>query len=477
MSQESFESATPVDSAFAGRVPPHSIEAEEYLLSCCLLDGGHTVSRCLEEKLPGAAFYMPANRVVFEQLVQLFAAGKPPIIENLILALQTSRQLEAVGGIAYLMQVSSRISSTIQAGEFIAKLKELYLLRELIKFGSEVVEQSFAYTGGIDDFMGSATTKLLALQGFNVSEKSWPQAIDDAEREAESLAHTNKPVLGELPWGFSDFDRYFLRPRTGQLVMIGARPSVGKSSLMRQIARAMAVQGYDTLIISLEVRAAMIAHSLAQTTSRISYASLRQRTVSPADATAYIESLRELRKIPCLHVTEAAALSSAGVVAKVRALKARRPLKAVFIDHLGLLTDATATRTMSKNDAIDVITKSLKTLAMSEDICVFLLCQLNRASSKEHNREPSLHDLRDSGALEANADKVVLLHRPNENPVTGAEQYENARLDDQPSFYLNAIQAKGRDDGTSSVALNFQRNIASFLQVQRDARQTTAPSL
>jgi replicative DNA helicase len=143
----------PAASAFTGRTPPHSAEAEEYLLSCCLLDGGDTIARCLEAKLAPQAFYLPANRVIFEKLCELYQRSPPVAIEMLIEELRTTKQLEAVGGVPYLMQVSSRIPTTAQAVYFIEKVRELYLLRELIKVTTSTVEQCFSYQGGLEEFI------------------------------------------------------------------------------------------------------------------------------------------------------------------------------------------------------------------------------------------------------------------------------------------------------------------------------------
>ena len=130
-----------------GRVPPHSVEAEEYLLSCCFLDGGDIVARCLEGKLSAVAFYAPANRVLFEKLVDLYNKGTAIDLAIIAEELKTSRQLDEIGGYAYLTQISGRIPTTAQATYFIEKVRELHLLRELIKVATAAVEQCYAYDG------------------------------------------------------------------------------------------------------------------------------------------------------------------------------------------------------------------------------------------------------------------------------------------------------------------------------------------
>jgi hypothetical protein len=139
--------------AFSGRTPPHSQEAEEHLLSCCMLDSGETIERCLQEKLVPQAFYHPANQIIYSALCQAGQAGKPMELATLVEELRTTKQLEAVGGMPYLMQISARIPTTAQAAYFIDKVRELYVLRELIKVSCSAVEQSFGYQGGLQEFL------------------------------------------------------------------------------------------------------------------------------------------------------------------------------------------------------------------------------------------------------------------------------------------------------------------------------------
>jgi replicative DNA helicase len=453
--------------AAIGRAPPHSIEAEEYLLSCCLLDGSDTYSKSIDARLSPSAFYLPANRIIFDAIGDVFANHPPITIEVVAEQLKSSQQLEAVGGWAYLFQVAGRVPTTAQACYFIEKVKELHTLRELIKVGTAAVEHCFAYTGDLPGLMTGVTNSLLALQTDGSAQSvKWADAIAAAISDTEQLANSPAPLADELTWGFSDLDRYFGKPRTGQLVVIGGRPSTGKSSLARAVAVANARNADGVLILTLEVKSKRLALSLAQTRSGVSFKSIEQRQASAADIAHFIRNLHDLKQITGLHVAEDPVITAASVVAKVRALKVRRPLKLVIVDQLNLMSDAVGTYAMKLPEAIARITRALKILAQSEDVCVMLLAQLNRRSAHD-NSEPALHDLRDSGMIESDADKVVLLHRPATNPTNDQEQDENARVKEQPSFYVNAIQAKGRDDGTSRVGLNFDRATATFREIQR----------
>lgn len=154
----------------AGRMPPHSIEAEEYLLACCLLDGNDTIARCLEGKLAPVAFYSPANRLVYEKLVELYNKGTPIDLAVLAEELKTSQQLEEIGGYAFLTQISGRIPTTAQAGYFIEKVRELHLLRELIKTATSAVESCYSYQGGLEEFIDKVEQDIFKVTQDRISD-------------------------------------------------------------------------------------------------------------------------------------------------------------------------------------------------------------------------------------------------------------------------------------------------------------------
>lgn len=454
-------------SEIIGREPPHSSEVEEHVLSCCLLDGGDTIKKCLDFKVPAKAFYFPPNQVIYSALVSIFAGNIIPTIEVLIQELQASKNLDSVGGVPYLVRVSSRVPSTAQSVYFINRMLELHALRELIKINASVLEQCYDYSGGgVGSLIESATSEILAIQSSQSKGVQWGDAVKTAHDETKKLFEGNEPLVSELPWGFQDLDTYFGKPQTGQLVVIGARPSVGKSSLARQIAIANASHGNGVLFMTIEVKSKRLALSMAQTLSRVSYKEIQQRKCSNGDVQAFLRAINEVQEMSSLHVFEDTNVTVATISAKIRALKLKCPIKAVIIDQLNLMDDAVGNNNLRLVEAIARVTRGLKKLACQEDVCIFLLSQLNRAPAGE-NSEPSLHHLRDSGMIEADADKVVLLHRPSKNPLDDQMQDECSRVTDCPSFYINAIQAKGRDDGTSRVGLSFKRSIATFYQIAR----------
>src|SRR5258708_32903195 len=170
-----------VAAAPVGRSPAHSLEGEEHVIACCLLDGSDTIARCLEARLTADSFYFPANRLLFQVIVELYQKSPPVTLEVLAEELKTRRQLEAVGGFAYLMQVTGKIPTTAHAGYFIDKVREKHLLRERIKSGTGAVEQCSRFTGGLAEVVGKGEPDLFSLTQDRGSDSA--QAIKESIKE------------------------------------------------------------------------------------------------------------------------------------------------------------------------------------------------------------------------------------------------------------------------------------------------------
>ncbi|HRG56273.1 MAG TPA: DnaB-like helicase N-terminal domain-containing protein, partial [Lacunisphaera sp.] len=211
------------------RSPPHSAEAEEHVIACCLLDGNDTIARCLEARLAADSFYFPANRLLFEIIVELYQKGTAVMLETLAEELKTRRQLEAVGGFAYLMQVTGKIPTTAHAGYFIEKVREKHLLRELIKAATGAVEQAYSFTGGLEEFVDKIEKDLFKVTQDRVSDSA--QEIKESVKEANTVIAKLLMKKGELTGvtsGFKDLDAMTFGFQRQEMIVIAARPSMGK---------------------------------------------------------------------------------------------------------------------------------------------------------------------------------------------------------------------------------------------------------
>ena len=444
----------PGPSAFAGRTPPHSVDAEEYLLSCCLLDGSDTIARCLEGRLTPAAFYLQANQVIFEKLCELYQKSPPVTVEMLVEELRTTRQLEAVGGVPYLMQVSARIPTTAQAAYFIERVRELHLLRELIKVATGTVEQCFNYQGGIEEFVDKVELDVFNVTQDRVSDAARP--MKEATREAMTVIDKLMMKKGEktgVASGFKDLDDLTWGFQRQEMIVLAARPSIGKTALALNIAEAAALpkpgkgEPVPTLIFSLEMSAAQLALRMLCARARVNIRQLGIEHVSRHgdEEQRLVEAADQLSKAP-LFIDDSSRLTIMELRAKARRLYTRHKLGLLVVDYLQLISPTESQ--VPREQQVAEASRGLKALAKELDLPVLVLSQLNRSSEKE-DRKPRLSDLRESGSIEQDADVVLMLAPPKDPEEKTEAPYE-------------LFVAKQRNGPIGNVELTFLKPITRF---------------
>ena len=447
--------------AAPGRVLPHSVEAEEQLLSACFLDGPDVVARCINSGVEPGSFYVPANRLLFATLCDAIAGGKGTSLDVVAEELKTTRQLDEIGGYAYLTRVSGRVPTTAGVGYFIERVTQLSALREIIRVCTGAVEGCYGYTGEpITELLAPHLTRLTALSLGHQSAKEpdWDAVVSEAETELESLCKTGGlPTGAIIPFPWPRMNERFQPMQRGQLVICAGRPSVGKSSLSRPLLDHATKLGNKAYFVTLEVNPRKVPLQIAASLSGIGLREVAKAHV--ADQRAVIDALRSLKGRGITISSKDRTI--ARIEARARALHARGELDILFIDHGGCIEDI-ARAVGQKTDVIGMVTKRLKAIATELNIVVVLLWQLNRESAKNGNREPSMTDLKDSGSLEEDADKILLIHRPDEDGITRQPQNLTSDASECPRFFQNVIQAKGRDDGTTLLSFYFHRSTATF---------------
>jgi replicative DNA helicase len=439
----------------SGRSLPHSLEAEEYLISCCLLDGADVLSRCMEARIVPESFYDAKHGLIYEALLALYNRQAPVDVAVLAEELKTSRQFEAIGGYAFLTQVSSRIPTTAQAGYFIEKVRELHLLRELIRSATGAVEDCFAFTGGIDEFVDRIEQNLFAVTQSRVSESAKP--MGGPTRDAMNVITKMMMKQGELTGvssGFKDLDALTFGFQRQEMIVLAARPSMGKTSLALNFAEAAALpkrgEPAPVLIFSLEMSAAQLALRMLCARARVNMKLLRDGLLSKngTEQSGLIKAADEFTKSP-LFIDDSSHLSITQLRAKARRIHARKKLGLIVVDYLQLLapTDSRVPREQQVAEA----SRGLKALAKELDVPVLVLSQLNRSSEKE-NRTPKLADLRESGSIEQDADVVLMLARPKDAEEKFQVAADSAEL----------IVAKQRNGPVGELKLTFLRDITRF---------------
>ena len=441
--------------AVAGRMPPHSIEAEEYLLSCCLLDGADVISRCLEARIRPESFYVAAHGIIFERMIDLYNRQAPVDLAVLAEELKTSKQLDDVGGYAFLVQVSSRIPTTAQASYFIEKVREQHLLREIIKSATGAVEDCYSFSGGIEEFVDQVEQRMFAVTQHRVNESA--KAMGGPTHEAMNVITKMMMKKGELTGvssGFRDLDNLMWGFQRQEMIVLAARPSMGKTSLALNFAEAASLpkrgDPVSTLIFSLEMSAAQLALRMLCSRARVNMKLLRDGLLSKngSEQAELIRTADEFTKAP-IFIDDSSSLSIMQLRAKARRIHARQPLGFIMVDYLQLLSPTDSK--MPREQQVAEASRGLKSLAKELNVPVLVLSQLNRSSEKE-NRTPKLADLRESGSIEQDADVVLMLTRPKDADEKFQVAADSAEL----------IVAKQRNGPVGDLKLTFLRDFTRF---------------
>jgi replicative DNA helicase len=439
----------------AGRGMPHSAEAEEYLLSCCLIDGADVVSRCLEARISPASFYVPAHGILFEKLQDLYARQVPIDVAVLGEELRTSRQLESIGGYAFLTRISGAIPTTAQAGYFLEKVREQSLLREIIRAATGTAEECYAFTGGIDEFVDQVEAKLFAVTQSRVNEGAKHMA--QPTKEAMNIVNIMMMKKGEMtgvPSGFKELDSLTFGFQRQEMIVLAARPSMGKTSFALNVAESAVFPrrgaSFPTLIFSLEMSASQLALRMLCARARVNMKLLRDGLLSKngEEQSNLIAAADEFSKAP-LFIDDSSSMSIMQLRAKARRVHSRQKLGLIIVDYLQLLSPVDPK--VPREQQVAEASRGLKALAKELEVPVLVLSQLNRSSEKE-NRAPKLADLRESGSIEQDADVVLMLARPKDADEKFQVASDSAEL----------IVAKQRNGPVGELRLTFLRDITRF---------------
>jgi replicative DNA helicase len=448
----------PTDS---GRVPPHSGAVEQTLICCIFDDGGSDVLlAAIDGKVTEKSFWYPNNALLWKTALWLHKNGKDLSMMVLTEELKKLGKLDQVGGYAYISEVLGKVGKNIpNTAEMIKTIQELYMQRELITAGTRLVEASYLYNGDAAKFI-QVVEDCLALREGLEKQKTMADACDDAIARVERIAkgeQSDEDVGLSLPW--PDANKFLGPIQNGELVVLGARPSRGKSSLARQLAYHWADRHGPVDLFSREMPIGQLPFLFAQSMCGHSWRDARYGKLHAKDLIEFSESLKELKKIKNLRIHDRDK-TFAQVFARVRAMVQMSKPKAILIDYLQIY-DVDQQKHETRDMAIGRITKGLKDLAVDLNIPIILLVQISRSVEKEE-REPRCSDIRESGNCEQDADRIWFAHW-NAKDSTGVPQNFNDQ--DVREVEAKLIQAKGRGEGMATCDLLFKRPIATFFSM------------
>ena len=442
------------------REPPYSVDYEQALLAACMLEGGQdSLAKCVDLKLTSNSFYIPAHAEIFKACLALYKAGSPVDTLTVGEQLRSMGLLERIGGYAYLNRVTDRIETTAHLGFYAKKVKELEIARNLVRFFMTGLEDAYGGIEDIDQFLENVESHVLEINQGRVEESavSFDVPLEKAMTTVQKLL-SNRGEINGVPSGFRDLDTLTSGFHPAEMIVLAARPSMGKTALALNIAEKVILSPtpVPTLFFSLEMSAEQLAMRMVCGHGRINMTKLRTGFLD-ASQVARLADVSKVFKTAPFWIDESTNLTILELRAKARRVHNQHPLGLVIVDYLQLLsgTDSKA----SREQQIAEISRGVKGLAKELNVPVLVLSQLNRDSEKER-RQPRLSDLRESGAIEQDADLVLLLSKKfDEN---GLEDLEG------DAVTRDLIIAKQRNGPVGSIPLTYLRPYTRFENYTRE---------
>ncbi|MEJ1154215.1 MULTISPECIES: replicative DNA helicase [Microbacterium] len=430
------------------RTPPHDVLAEQSTLGGMLLSKDAVAD--VIESLRGTDFYIPKHELIFEAVLTLYSHGEPTDVVAVTDELIKTGELQRAGGADYLHTLTSIVPTAANAGYYASIVSERALLRRLVDAGTRIVQLGYSGEGEALDLVNNAQAEIYSVNGAEATEDYVPltTAVDAAVEEIEAARGRDGQMTG-IPTGFSGLDQLTNGLHPGQMIIIAARPAMGKSTLALDFARSSAIaNNMPTIVFSLEMGRSEIAMRLMSAEGSIPLQSMRKGTLDSRDWTTIASTRGRINDAP-LYIDDSPNMTLVEIRAKCRRLKQRVGLKMVIIDYLQLMTSGK--RVESRQQEVSEFSRALKLLAKELGVPVVALSQLNRGAEQRSDKKPALSDLRESGSIEQDADMVVLLHR------------EAAYEKDSPrAGEADLIIAKHRNGPTDTLTVAFQGHFSRF---------------
>jgi len=392
----------------AQRLPPQNLEAETSVLGAVLLEN-EALNRVLEI-LQEEDFYREAHRRIFSAILHLYEHSEPVDLITLSEVLKTRGDLDSVGGIEYLNSLVNGVPTAANISYYAKIIKEKAILRKLINRATEIISQSYSNSGDVDEFIDQAERTIFEISEDRVRPSFYPikDLIKSSFKTIEHLYEKRQLITG-VPTGFQRLDELTSGLQPSDLIIIAGRPSMGKTAFALNIAQHASVQAsIPAAIFSLEMSKEQLALRMLCSEAKVDAHRLRGGFLSESDWPKLTRAAGSLSEAP-LFIDDTPGLSALEMRAKARRLKIEHRLGLVIVDYLQLMRGrATAD---SREQEISDISRSLKALAKELAIPVIALSQLNRRVEERGDKRPQLSDLRESGAIEQDADVILFLYR------------------------------------------------------------------
>ena len=437
-----------------GRVPPHNLQAEEAALCTCL--DNESALAMVMALLSAEDFYKPAHRLIFSAILELFTEQSPIDIITVSDLLGRKGELSSVGGAAYLSYLSDLSVLRANAAEYAGIVRQKAMLRRLISSLDDVMKLSFDEEQEANNLVDLAIKRLSDMRE-NPTGGDFEKVYDIIARTVQEINDITRGKVEQraVKSGFSGLDRALGGLKPGTLTIVAARPGMGKSAFVINLASNTSISyGTPVAFFSLEMSKREIGNRILSSKSEVSTDALQNARITGDDFEKIGEAISVLAQAP-FYVDDRSGINTVEMMAKCRQLKNKNQLGLIIIDYLQLMTVAGSRGSANRQQEISDISRSLKVMARELDVPIIALSQLSRGAEYREDRRPLLADLRDSGAIEQDADAVMFIYR---------EKYYDTSLERQEIEDAEIIIAKNRQGPTQTVPLKWWAKRTLFFE-------------
>ena len=435
------------------KLPPQNIEAEQSILGGILIE--NDALNTVVEFLEASDFYREAHQKIFQCMIALSEKSEPLDLITLTNELKKSKELESIGGASYLASLVESVPTAANIAYYAKIVKEKSILRKLISTATEIVTQSYHEGKDLEDFLDDAEQAIFRISEHRVTPAFYPikEIVKESFKVIEKL-YEKKELITGVPSGFKDLDRKTAGFQNAELIIVAGRPSMGKTALCLNIAQHASINAkVPTAMFSLEMSKEQLAIRMLCSEARVDSSRLRSGFLSESDWPKLTMAAGALSDAP-IFIDDTPAISVLELRAKARRLKADRGLGLVIIDYLQLMRGRSGME--RREQEISEISRSLKALAKELDIPVLAISQLSRKAEDRPGRQPQLSDLRESGAIEQDADVIIFIYRD-----------EVYNPDSDRKGTAEVIIGKQRNGPTGKVDLSFISEFTTFKDLFR----------
>lgn len=439
---------------------PHDLVAERSLLGSMLISSD--VCQTVLSLASKDDFYLDSHRILFEAMQNIYADNSPVDVTTLTSYLIDKKLLDKTGGVEYLLELSESVPTTSHSEHYLKRLNEKALLRRLIKESTEIIEKAYGDVENINDFIGEVEKDFLNVtRDRNAGEFQNVKSVIQKVTDRLVMLQKADGKISGVKTGYYDLDKLTSGFQKGDLIILAARPSVGKTAFALNVAYNVSYKSDEAVaIFSLEMPAEQLIQRIICSAGSLKAESLRSGSILKESSERYYAAADKVSKCN-LYIDDTPGIRVGEIAAKCRRLKREQGLKMIVIDYLQLISGPANSRESRQQEVSD-ISRQLKMIARELEVPVLALSQLSRSVEKRDNKRPVLSDLRESGAIEQDADIVSFIHR---------EDYQDPKKEAETQGATDIIIAKHRNGALADIRLVFLRQFSKFANPARSDQQ------